>query len=279
MAALEIETARLRLRKFTPDDLNDLSAIRADPDVMRYIGSGKPESIEQVRTTLNKLLAHWGQHGFGRWAVVYKEVDRLIGWCGLSYLESTGEVEIGYGVAKSYWGKGLTLEAAPASIKCGFDELNLDRIVAVAWPDIIISRRVMDRLGMRYVKAATIMMLKWFTTPFRVTNIGWLSKERNGWAPPDHSESRWQGSRTELGQLHYFGEIMPQADSLQVVENISESVGLICISRSPVLTPPDPKQCMRRLLATAASSMRVRNEHRFALVSSYQVGARLRRTE
>jgi RimJ/RimL family protein N-acetyltransferase len=154
VAVLEIETARLRLRKLTPDDLNDLSAIRADSDVMRYIGSGKPESIEQVRTTLNNILAHWGQHGFGRWAVVYKEANRLIGWCGLRYLESTGEVEIGYGVAKSHWGKGLTLEAATASIKCGFDELSLDRIVALALPDNIISRRVMDRLGMKYVKVA-----------------------------------------------------------------------------------------------------------------------------
>ena len=154
MAVLEIETARLRLRKFTPDDLNDLSAIRADPEVMRYIGSGKPESIEQVRTTLNKFLAHWGQHGFGRWAVVYKEANRLIGWCGLSYLENTGEVEIGYGIANSYWGKGLTSEAATASINYGFVELGLDRIVAVAWPNNVTSRRIMDRLGMKYIKMA-----------------------------------------------------------------------------------------------------------------------------
>jgi RimJ/RimL family protein N-acetyltransferase len=64
----KIETARLRLRRFTPDDLNELSAIRGDPAVMRYIGSGQPESIEQTQTTLNKFLAHWDQHGFGRWA-------------------------------------------------------------------------------------------------------------------------------------------------------------------------------------------------------------------
>ena len=151
---LEIETTRLRLRKFTANDLNDLSAIRSDPDVMRYIGSGKPDSLEQVHTTLNKFLGHWEQHGFGRWGVVYKETDVLIGWCGLSYLEDTGEVEIGYGIAKSYWGKGLVSEAATASIKHGFEELGLDRIVAVAWPDNITSRRIMDKLGMKYVKAA-----------------------------------------------------------------------------------------------------------------------------
>jgi RimJ/RimL family protein N-acetyltransferase len=149
---LEIETARLKLRSFTPDDLNDLSEIRSDPDVMKYLGSGKPESIDQSRTALNKILAHWEKHGFGRWAAIDKARDKLIGWCGLSYLENTKDVEIGYGMAKSYWGKGLTSEAAAAVIKAGFEDLGLDHIVAVAWPENLASRRVMDRLGMKYVK-------------------------------------------------------------------------------------------------------------------------------
>jgi ribosomal-protein-alanine N-acetyltransferase len=154
LTMLMIETARLTLRPFKPHDLNDLYEIRSDPDVMRYIGSGKPESIEQVRTALNKILSHWEGHGFGRWAAIDKERDKLIGWCGLSYLEDTEDVEIGYGIAKSHWGKGLTSEAAAAVIKWGFEDLGLDHIVAVAWPDNVISRRVMDRLGMKYVKMA-----------------------------------------------------------------------------------------------------------------------------
>src|SRR5262249_16100606 len=112
---MEIETRRLRLRMFTPDDLNELAAIRADSDVMRYIGSAKPESIEQVQAALNKNIAHWEQHGFGRWAVVDKQSNKLIGWCGLSYLDE--DVEIGYGIAKPYWGQRLASEAAAATIK------------------------------------------------------------------------------------------------------------------------------------------------------------------
>jgi RimJ/RimL family protein N-acetyltransferase len=150
----EIETRRLLFRKFTTDDLQDLGAIRADPAVMKYIGSGGPESLAEVLAILNKILAHWEQHGFGRWAVIYKEHDALVGWCGLSYLENTGDVEIGYGIAKPYWGKGLASEAAAAAIKYGFEQLRLDRIVAVAWPDNITSQRVMEKLGMKYVKLA-----------------------------------------------------------------------------------------------------------------------------
>ena len=84
--------------------------------------------------------------------VVHKQSNKLIGWCGLSYLDE--DVEIGYGIAKPYWGQRFASEAAAASIKYGFEELKLDRIVAVAWPDNIISRRVMDGLGMKYVKMA-----------------------------------------------------------------------------------------------------------------------------
>ena len=150
----EIETTRLRLRKFILADLNDLSAIRADPEVMKYIGSGKPESVAEVQVILDKVLAHWEQHGFGPWAVIYKEHDALIGWCGLSYLENTGDVEIAYGIAKAYWGKRLASEAAAATIKYGFEQLRLPRIVAVAWPNNTTSQRVLKKLGMKYIKLA-----------------------------------------------------------------------------------------------------------------------------
>jgi [ribosomal protein S5]-alanine N-acetyltransferase len=76
---LKIETVRLKLRRFTPNDLNDLCEIRADAAVMRYVGSGKPESIEQVQVSLNNILAHWKKNGFGRWAVIDKESDKPIG--------------------------------------------------------------------------------------------------------------------------------------------------------------------------------------------------------
>ena len=149
----EIETQRLLFRTFTPDDLHDLAAIRTDPDVMKYT-LGRPESITEVQATLNKYLAHWGQHGFGRWALIERQSTKLIGWCGLSYLEETGgvEIELGYGLAKCHSGKGLASEEASVTMKYGFEELGLARIVAVAWPDNIPSIRVLEKLGMQYEK-------------------------------------------------------------------------------------------------------------------------------
>ena len=150
---LDLETPRLLFRKFTPEDLHDLAAIRSDPDVMKYT-VGRPESIAEVQATLNKYLAHWEQHGFGRWALIEKQTQKLIGWCGLLYLENTGEVEIGYGLAKQYWGKGLASEAAAATMTYGFGQLGLARIVAITYPENLTVQRVLEKLGMKYIKQA-----------------------------------------------------------------------------------------------------------------------------
>lgn len=148
----EIETLRLRLRHCTPADLEDLAQIRGDAEVMRFIGDRKPQTKDKVRELLDEIYQHWQKHGFGRWAVIDKSADQFIGLCGLNYLENTDETEIGYLLARSAWGKGYATESAKACLRYGFEELKLDQIVAVAFPENLVSRRVMEKLGMRYVK-------------------------------------------------------------------------------------------------------------------------------
>jgi RimJ/RimL family protein N-acetyltransferase len=144
-----IETERLVLRRFVPDDLDELVRLRADPEVMRYIGEQSREKVEQ---RLQYYISHYDPHGFGMWAVIHKGTDRMIGWCGLIFLDETPEVEVGYGVARDYWGQGLMTEAARASLRYGFERAGLERIVAVAMPENTASRRIMEKLGMRYEK-------------------------------------------------------------------------------------------------------------------------------
>lgn len=144
-----LETARLRLREFTMDDLDELAALRADPLVMKYIGE---HSREKVRDRLRVYIASYASNGFGVWGVEHKADGKLIGWCGLMFLEETPEVEVGYGIAKEYWGQGLMTEAASASMRYGFEQIGLERIVAVALPENIASRRIMEKLGMKYEK-------------------------------------------------------------------------------------------------------------------------------
>lgn len=147
----EIETARLLLRMFSRDDLDDLSRIYADADVMRYL-LGHPLTRDETTGWLNYFLAGWEDYGFGWWAAVLKESGELIGHCGLQFIHVTPEIEVTYGLAKAYWRMGLASEAARACLRYGFAQLKVDRIYALAEPGNIGSHRVMERVGMRYDK-------------------------------------------------------------------------------------------------------------------------------
>lgn len=145
-----IKTERLTLRGFALDDLDHLAAILGDPQVMRYMPGGKPYPRERAGTTLNNLLNHWDQHGFGWWAVICNADARLIGWCGLGHVNELAEIEVAYLLDRPYWGKGFATESAHASLRYGFEELKLDRIIALAHTENIASQRVMQKIGMVY---------------------------------------------------------------------------------------------------------------------------------
>ena len=136
---------------FTAADLNDLSRIYADADVMKYL-SGHPLTREETASWLNYFLAGWEQYGFGWWALTLKERGELIGHCGLQFIHVTPDVEVTYGLDKACWRTGLASEAARGCLRYGFEELKLDRIYALADPGNVRSHRVMERVGMSYDK-------------------------------------------------------------------------------------------------------------------------------
>jgi RimJ/RimL family protein N-acetyltransferase len=150
MSVPEIETARLRLRAFTPDDLDALSSIYGDPDVARGFITRKPKSKEETLAMLTRDIERFDKRGVGVWGVVDKENQELIGRAALQYLDRTPEVEVSFILAKPYWGRGLATEAAEALLKYGFEGAGLERIVGVAHVDHVASHRVMEKAGMRY---------------------------------------------------------------------------------------------------------------------------------
>ncbi len=154
MRGQEIETLRLRLRHFTPDDADELYHIYSYPELFKYMSNEKKLSWEQTVGVINSLTENWQQHQVGVWAVVYKKDRKLIGHCGFKFLENTQEIQIGYLLLPSYWGMGLGTEAASAALKYGFEVAKLERVVAVAKPENIASRRVMEKVGMKYEKDA-----------------------------------------------------------------------------------------------------------------------------
>jgi len=147
-----IETERLLLRMFGPEDLDELARLFRDPQVMRYVGDGLPVSREETERALKSIILHWQTHGFGRWAVVDRKTREFVGFGGLRSL--FGMPEVVYHLASAHWGKGLATELARASLRFGFKVHQFERIVAITKPLNAKSIHVMEKLGMHYEQHA-----------------------------------------------------------------------------------------------------------------------------
>jgi ribosomal-protein-alanine N-acetyltransferase len=170
-----LETARLLLRPFTPADVDELHQITRDPEVMRHIGDGHALTRAETGRNLAMIISAFERRGFGRWAVVPKETGALAGYCGLSMGNLEVGVELAYLLSRSEWGRGLATEAGAACLRYGFEQLGLGSIAALTRPDNVRSRRVMERLGMRYLRDGNYhgYSCVWYTIP------------RDEWRPDD----------------------------------------------------------------------------------------------
>jgi RimJ/RimL family protein N-acetyltransferase len=150
MATLEIPTLdapRLRLRAFTEADFPAYQALVADPEVMRYLGDGRPLSEIDAWRQLASILGHWVLRGFGLWAVDERSSGRFVGRVGL--LEPSGwpGFEVAYTIAPSCWGRGYAREAAGAALRHAQDVLGRTDIISIIRPDNTASVRVARALG------------------------------------------------------------------------------------------------------------------------------------
>jgi RimJ/RimL family protein N-acetyltransferase len=151
-----IETDRLLLRPWRPaEDLDALTAMNADPAVMRWVSPNRPLRREESAAFLDLMVRHWDEHGFGLWALVPRKEDAApcIGFAGLaipSFLPAVlPAVEVGWRLAPAWWGRGLATEAARASMDFGFERLGLRSVVSIIDAGNARSLRVAEKLGMR----------------------------------------------------------------------------------------------------------------------------------
>lgn len=170
-----IETARLRLRMFRHDDLGELAALFADPDVMRYVADGKPVDRETAEKAIASIIDHWERHGFGRWAVEDKNTHEFLGYGGLRSLLDMPEAV--YHFAKEHWGKGFATELARASLEYGFADRGFERIVAIAKPANAASIHVMEKLGMRFEMQTNYYGIE--VVQYAITAAEFRSSEKN----------------------------------------------------------------------------------------------------
>jgi RimJ/RimL family protein N-acetyltransferase len=147
---IEHESPRLRLIAWRECHIAPFIAMNSDPEVMRYFPSLISE--EQSRASVDYWLSQFSERGWSNWAVELKDTDEFIGFVGLwvpkQELPFSPCVEIGWRLARRFWGQGYATEGARASLRVGFETLGLAEIVSYTALSNRPSRAVMERIGM-----------------------------------------------------------------------------------------------------------------------------------
>ena len=148
-----LETTRLRLRPWRDDDREPFAALNADPEVMRLFPARLTR--DESDAMVERMMARTQQHGFCFWPVIVRQTSEFAGFCGLNVTQDipgleTGTVEIGWRLARRFWGKGYASESALAWRDHAFTALGLTDIVAFAVPENHASTAVMARIGMHH---------------------------------------------------------------------------------------------------------------------------------
>lgn len=140
---------RLMLRAFQPGDAPDLFALNSNEKVMRYTGEQPFSNIKAAEDFINDYQ-HYADHGFGRWAVIGRESDRFLGFCGLRRDPVSLEVDLAYRFFPENWSRGIATEAALCALDAGFKTFELPEIIGLAMRENLPSITILQKLGMRF---------------------------------------------------------------------------------------------------------------------------------
>ncbi|MFH6946524.1 GNAT family N-acetyltransferase [Flavobacterium sp. FlaQc-50] len=153
-----IETDRLILREVISADAEGMFELDSNPNVHLFVGKKPVTTIEESIAYIENLQQQYKTFGTGRWAVVLKETNEFLGWSGIKFI--TDEInnhkdfyEIGYRFIEKHWGKGYSTEAGKAFVDYAFNEMKVKALYAYADEGNENSRKVLEKLGFRYVNS------------------------------------------------------------------------------------------------------------------------------
>jgi [ribosomal protein S5]-alanine N-acetyltransferase len=149
-----LETARLRLRELTPEDLSFMAEMLADADVMRYY----PKRLTRELSTdwIDRQIARYKTDGYGLWLAEERESGKPVGQVGLvrQHVNGADECEVGYLIHRPYWRHGFATEGALACRDYAFATLHLPRVISLVRPENTPSQGVAHKLGMEVIGRA-----------------------------------------------------------------------------------------------------------------------------
>ena len=151
-----IETERLILRELLPSDAKSMFLLDSNPNVHKHLGNNPVKSIEECRNYIENIRNQYIQNGTGRFAVVLKETNEVIGWAGIKYITEPENnhvnfYDLGYRLQENHWGKGYGFEVAKAWLDFGFNKMNITKMYASTHIENMGSRRILEKIGMKLV--------------------------------------------------------------------------------------------------------------------------------
>ena len=146
-----IETARLRLREFTPKDAAFVLRLLNEPSFLRYIGDRGVRSLDDAKRYIaDGPIAGYARFGYGLMRVERKSDGATVGMCGVLKRDTLPDPDIGFSFLPEHWSQGYALESARAVMRHAREFLGLGRIVAITTQDNEPSMRLLEKLGFRF---------------------------------------------------------------------------------------------------------------------------------
>ena len=155
----DVLTGRLSLRRFEPDDLEELATVFAHREVWQF-PYGRAMTHAETEAFLHAQITHWNDCGFGCWTARERDTKQLVGYVGLSvptfFPDILPAVEVGWRFLPTAWGKGYATEGATAALDEAFTTLGLKRVCSLPQADNPRSGNVAERLGMQQIREVNI---------------------------------------------------------------------------------------------------------------------------
>ncbi|NLR91482.1 MULTISPECIES: GNAT family N-acetyltransferase [Flammeovirga] len=177
---IHFETDELIVRDLEQQDLEGIFLLDSDPEVHEFLGKRPIKTIEEAQKVVDYITGQYKTNGIGRWAVIDKATNDFVGWTGLKYEEELrtefNYYDIGYRLRKKYWGKGIATTTALASLKYGFEKLNLEEICGAAEIDHIASNTVLKKIGLKL--SGTFMYDNEPHNWYKITKEEWINNQK-----------------------------------------------------------------------------------------------------
>ncbi|MEO8742135.1 MAG: GNAT family N-acetyltransferase [Lysobacteraceae bacterium] len=175
-------TERLRLRRFTPDDLDFLCTVHSDPEVMRYVG-GVKNRAQSEELLHGRVLAYYDAHpGLGCWMTIERATGAAIGLHILNHIRGETHIQVGYVLARPFWRRGYATEMSIALLRYGFTQLKLAQITAITDLPNLASQHVLAKSGLRRNGERS------FADPIlRGDTFAWFERDADDWLTDDRA--------------------------------------------------------------------------------------------